>query len=182
MKIYLASSWRNSHQPLTLEVLRGAGHEVYDFRNPAPGNTGFHWSDIEHTYDLWGPQEFRQGLDHPIANRGFANDWNAMRWADAGVLLLPSGRSAHIEAGYFVGACKPLIIYIPPCKPEELEPELMYKMSFKIVTGLGELLEACRHAEGFLKGDVDAPWFQLLTGVIPWATPDEEQPQLKGGN
>lgn len=33
-RIYLASSWRNEHQPRILALLRDAGHEVYDFRHP----------------------------------------------------------------------------------------------------------------------------------------------------
>lgn len=40
MKIYLASSWRNERQPAVLAALREAGHEVYDFRNPAPRHEG----------------------------------------------------------------------------------------------------------------------------------------------
>ena len=38
MKIYVASSWRNAQQPAVVARLREAGHEVYDFRNPAPAN------------------------------------------------------------------------------------------------------------------------------------------------
>lgn len=43
MRIYLASSWRNAAQPGLVALLRSWGHEVYDFRNPAPGETGFAW-------------------------------------------------------------------------------------------------------------------------------------------
>jgi hypothetical protein len=45
MKIYLASSWKNTAQMNALRLLREAGHEVYDFRNPEPGNTGFSWKE-----------------------------------------------------------------------------------------------------------------------------------------
>ena len=41
MKIYMASSWRNADQPRVLRMIRELGHDVYDFRNPAPGNEGF---------------------------------------------------------------------------------------------------------------------------------------------
>jgi hypothetical protein len=42
MRIYVASSWRNeAKQQATVLALREAGHEVYDFRHPAPGNEGF---------------------------------------------------------------------------------------------------------------------------------------------
>ena len=42
MKIYLASSWKNTDQPDLVEALRNAGHDVYDFRNPTPDDAGFH--------------------------------------------------------------------------------------------------------------------------------------------
>lgn len=45
-KIYVASSWRNQHQPQVVSFLREQGHEVYDFRHPA-GKTGFQWSQID---------------------------------------------------------------------------------------------------------------------------------------
>lgn len=42
MKIYVASSWRNNRQPDVVKFLRDLGHEVYDFKNPKPGDDGFH--------------------------------------------------------------------------------------------------------------------------------------------
>ena len=125
MKIYVASSWRNTVQPLVVATLRAAGHEVYDFRNPRAGDTGFHWSEIDPEWKQWSPRRFREALDHDIAQDGFMSDFTAMRWADACVLVLPCGRSAHLEAGWFVGAGKPLAILLD----EGSEPELMYRMA-----------------------------------------------------
>lgn len=68
-KIYLASSWRNPVQPQAVQMLRDAGHEVYDFRNPAPGNTGFAWSEIDPDWLNWTPQRFIEALSHPVAAR-----------------------------------------------------------------------------------------------------------------
>jgi len=138
-RIYVASSWRNADQPAVVASLRAAGHQVYDFRHPAPGDDGFHWSEIDPDWQAWDPTDFREALSHPIADHGFGNDWGAMQWADTGVLLLPSGRSAHLEAGYFVGAGKPLFILLPP---HNTEPELMYRMATRICLGLAELVEA----------------------------------------
>ena len=47
MRIYVASSWRNTHQQAIVAALREAGHDVYDFRNPRPGDKGFAWSRSE---------------------------------------------------------------------------------------------------------------------------------------
>jgi hypothetical protein len=137
-RIYVASSWRNPRQPGIVAALRDAGHEVYDFRNPAPGERGFHWSAIEPRWQDLSMSAFRDVLQHPVAEHGFGLDWGAMSWADTGVLVLPCGRSAHLEAGYFVGALKPLLILLAP----DQEPELMYKMAWRICLDLDDLIDA----------------------------------------
>lgn len=124
-RIYVASSWRNLYQPEVVRDLRDAGHEVYDFRNPIDGNNGFHWSEIDPEWQQWSIGAYRGALRHPVASDGFRLDFNAMRWATAGVLVLPCGRSAHLEAGWLLGAGKPVAIYIP----EPVEPELMYLLA-----------------------------------------------------
>lgn len=134
-RIYVASSWRNAFQPVVVEALREAGHEVYDFRNPPHGRGGFAWSAIDPAWQNWTTEAYRDALDDPIAEAGFNSDWEGMEWADTGVLLMPCGRSAHIEAGYFVGAKKPLFILL-----SDGEPELMYKMATEVVLDLDELL------------------------------------------
>lgn len=122
MKIYLASSWRNTHQATALADLRASGHDVYDFKNPAPGNTGFGWKQ---TIDrpIVDALDLLEALSHPSAVQGFGFDFNAMKWADACVLLLPCGNSAHLEAGWFAGKGKPVAVLVPELR----EPELMYK-------------------------------------------------------
>lgn len=123
MKIYLASSWRNLIHPHALVDLRGLGHEVYDFRNPAPGNKGFGWRQVDpDLVTFLCPSRLKLALSHPLAIEGFGFDMRAMEWADVCVLLLPCGRSAHLEAGWFAGRGKPVVV-IGPVE----EPELMYK-------------------------------------------------------
>lgn len=125
MKIYLASSWRNLYQSSVLCNLRDAGHEVYDFKNPAPGNNGFSWTQIDPDYTPapTTASYLLELLNHPIAQIGFQYDFDAMKWADGCVLLLPSGASAHLEAGWFAGQGKPVAVLAPEIR----EPELMYK-------------------------------------------------------
>lgn len=140
-RIYVASSWRNLYQQNVVAHLRDCGHEVYDFRNPRPGDHGFHWSDIDRAWQDWTPQEYRAALEHPIAVEGFGSDFDAMRAADTCVLVLPCGRSAHLEAGYFVGAGKDLYIL----QIDAHEPELMYRMATAICLSIHEL---CAHLNG----------------------------------
>ena len=137
MKIYVASSWRNKYFPNVVAALRNAGHDVYDFRNPPTGDEGFKWSSVGVDWLDWTPQEYREHLLHPRAEKQFANDIEAMTSCDACVLLLPCGRSAHTEAGWFAGKGKPVYVLIP----ERQEPELMYKLFNGICCSLEELVE-----------------------------------------
>ena len=98
-KIYVASSWRNEHYTEVAARLREAGHEVYDFRNPPSGDPGFKWGNVSEDYMEWTPEQYRDMLHHPKAERQFRNDIEAMEACDTCVLVLPCGRSAHTEAG-----------------------------------------------------------------------------------
>lgn len=137
MNIYVASSWRNVYQQCVVEDLREHGHETYDFKNPQSGNTGFHWSEIDPAWKYWTPERFVEGLQHPIAQKGFQSDFDAMHWADVCVLVLPCGRSAHLEAGWMRGNGKPTFVLHPP---ECLEPELMYLIADRVFTSMVDLL------------------------------------------
>jgi hypothetical protein len=138
-KIYVASSWRNEFQPGIVIELARLGHQVYDFRNPPGTDKGFSWSEIDKNWELWNTAEYIKALKHPAAVRGFSNDFDAMKWADTCVLILPSGRSANAEAGWMKGAGKRVFVYSPIIQ----EPELMYKMYdgvFGIFTDLKDAL------------------------------------------
>lgn len=138
-RIYLASSWRNPYQPDAVTMLRTAGHEVYDFRNPPNGVKGFAWSEIDPEWLGWKAEQYRDLLTtHPIASRGYLNDFRGMEWADTCVLLLPCGRSAHLEAGWFAGRGKRLIIWTRDGE----EPELMALMANAICVNEQEVLRA----------------------------------------
>ena len=138
MKIYVASSWRNEHQQSVVKELRSIGHEVYDFRNPSPTNHGFSWSDIDPNWEDWSNQQYVKALSHPIAEEGFKSDFDAMKWADVCVLVLPCGRSAHTEAGWMQGTDRPVVVY----SPDSHEPELMYKIYEHVAIDMAEVVAA----------------------------------------
>lgn len=135
-KIYVASSWRNLLQPAIVVMLRRCGHEVYDFRNPAPGSNGFNWREIDPNWQQWTPDEYRKALEHPIAKAGFDLDMNALRQCEACVLVLPSGRSASFEFGWAIGNGKEgAVVMLEAC-----EPELMYRGQ-PILTKMNEIFD-----------------------------------------
>lgn len=138
-RIYLASSWRNPKQPQAVAMLRNAGHEVYDFRNPAPGNTGFAWAEIDPAWQDWTAKRFIDALVSPIALYGYSFDKEGLDWCDTCVLLLPCAKSAHLEAGYAVGQGKPTLIVLDNAG---VEPELMYLLANAVVPGLEHMVPA----------------------------------------
>lgn len=121
MNVYIASSWRNLLQPGIVVALRKLGFTVYDYRNPHGDDNGFGWKQIALDWGMWSPRQWRDALQHPIAVAGYKNDFDAMLAADCCVLVLPCGRSAHLEAGFMAGQGKPVYTLAL----EKQEPELM---------------------------------------------------------
>ena len=143
-RIYVASSWRNDLQPTVVRMLRAAGHEVYDFKNPVEGSHGFKWSEVglpnttgDQALDVCSATDYVRGIAHPIAVEGYLNDFTAMEWADTFVLVLPCGRSAHLELGWAAGAGRRTAVLLD----DPVIPELMYRMVDKIAVDAHDLLD-----------------------------------------
>lgn len=158
--IYVASSWRNHLQTAVVAALRasdrqqpGKGLEPYDFKNPRPGETGFSWTEVgmpsydRLTNSMVPFKEYVEGISHPLAEAGYRSDMDAMEASHTCVLVLPCGRSAHLEAGWFAGQPdRKLFILMADEDPEAggdhtwVVPELMYKMADGITDSLFDLL------------------------------------------
>ncbi len=138
-RIYAASSWRNVRQPLVVQILRDLGHEVFDFRHPEPGNNGFHWSDIDPGWETWSPSHFLQALRHPLVRLGLKQNTDGMESCDTCILVMPCGRSAHLELGWFIGKGKKSYILL-----DDGEPELMYGMVDGLFVSIEEMRSVFR--------------------------------------
>ena len=137
MKIYVASSWKNTIQQEVVNELRKANHEVYDFRSPDEEDIGFNWAEIDEGWKNWHPEDFHIRMEHKKVVEAFEKDFEAMNWADICILVTPSGKSSHLEAGYFVGVGKPLIILLGSG-----HPETMYHMATVNCLTIEEIKEA----------------------------------------
>lgn len=114
MRIYIASSWKMANSVRVIaNALRGEGHKVFDFTDPELRDDGldkfcFNASD-------WSGKpleeiDWIEFLHYDATKRAFASDKAGIDWADAVLMILPCGRSAHMEAGYAVGCGKRLFI------------------------------------------------------------------------
>jgi len=147
MRIYVASSWRNTFQPSVVEALRARGYEVYDFRGDGDGwgtggegAGGFGWKEVDPEWQSWPSDipRYLKALEHPRAIEGFRRDMDALRRCHACVLVNPCGQSAHAELGWACGAEKVTIVYCPEIR----EPDLMVKMADFITHKFHEVLAA----------------------------------------
>jgi hypothetical protein len=148
--IYVASSWRNPHYGGVLDALEQWNIKYYDWRD----EEGFHWSDVfgvmelpmtaaevthrkvEHWTEPIPVWVFDQALQHPLAEAGFQRDLQNLYVAEALIMLLPCGKSAHLEAGFAAALKKPTAIYAK----EPIQPELMYGMFGEIFEDITELM------------------------------------------
>ncbi len=137
-RIYLASSWKQARTvDLVAQALRDAGHQVYAFTEPDQGHYTF---DARSEFGSWAAgATAQQMMETPQAQKAFAADREGLDWADTCVLILPSGRSAHLEAGYAVGQGKDLFIYDLPAAGEW---DVMYGFARKICPDFVELRTA----------------------------------------
>ena len=119
MKLYIASSWRLSNELLQLaKYLRSHGHEVDCFCDSSSGRYVFHWSEFfgpgvteEEAEQLRFKYDAKSFINDHRVQRAFEEDKGWLDWAEGVVLVVPSGRSAHLEAGYAVGQGKPVWVW-----------------------------------------------------------------------
>ncbi len=131
LRIYVASSWRNTFYTQAVERLRAAGYDVYDFRAD-----GFGWHEIDENWRLWTPAQMIAAHRHPRAVQHYLRDWAALANADAVVAILPFGLSAGMELGFAVGTGKYTVVYAPAIR----EADLMLKMADAVTTDFEEVL------------------------------------------
>lgn len=134
MIIYLIGSLRNPEIPTIAAVLRSAGHEVFDDWYAAGPNADDHWRD----YEINRGHSFIQALDGYAAGHVFEFDKQHLDRSDAGVLVLPAGKSGHLELGYLLGQGKQGYIVLDK-QPDRFD--VMYKFATRVVPSVSELLE-----------------------------------------
>lgn len=140
MKIYVASSMKNTSYLHVIAALQKDGFEIWNWRCPPDIGKGFSWRDVDPDYQDQpvSTQQLNHMLQQPRAQEGFVSDMKGMTWADVCVLLLPCGRSAHMEAGYICGRGKPVYVL----RTEMDGPDLMHLMFSGIFGTYLELTDA----------------------------------------
>lgn len=139
-KIYIASSWKNADFLFAIaSELEQGGHQVDLFCDELSGRYVFDYRELKNYQNMHAITFLQQ----PKVRRAFKEDKKWIDWADCVVLVLPCGRSAHLEAGYAVGKGKKLYIFAGDFPMGEFD--VMYGFADGLYTGLADLLEAIKH-------------------------------------
>lgn len=141
--IYLIGSLHNERVPQVAMELRDKGFDVFDDWYAAGPEADDYWKKYEqgrgHTY--------AQALTGYAAVDVFEFDQSNIHRSDIGVLLLPAGRSGHLEFGYMCGQGKPGYILFDGEEPEE-RWDVMYQYATRVVYFVDELIKILVNAHG----------------------------------
>lgn len=94
--IYLIGSLGNKQVPVVARQLRELGYRVFDDWYAAGPHADEHWRDYERARG----HDMVTALSGPAAQHNLTFDRSWLDRADAGVLLLPAGKSGHLELAY----------------------------------------------------------------------------------
>lgn len=135
--IYLIGALKNP-KVLTLEnELRALGFDPFaEWMNPGP-----HADEFWQKYEKKRGRSYQEALESYHAEHIFNFDVNHLHRCDAGILVMPAGRSAHIEFGYLRGQEKPGFILFDR---EPRRYDLMYKFASGIFFDKKTLFKALK--------------------------------------
>ena len=136
-KIYLIGSLRNKQIPHLGNDLRDLGFDVVDDWH----GTGYEADDKWMEYEQIRGRNYKEALQGLAAKHIFQFDKYHLDTADFVVMLLPAGRSGHLEFGYAIGQGKPGYILFDG-EPDRYD--VMYQFATDIFFDSRELLETLR--------------------------------------
>jgi hypothetical protein len=133
-KIYLIGSLRNPKVPEIAKKMREAGHEVFDDWFAAGPEADDYWQ----RYEQDKGHNFKDALEGYAANHVYHYDRSHLDRNEIAVLLLPAGKSGHLELGYMIGQGKPGYILFDDVMPDRWD--VMYLFSSGVFFDLATLL------------------------------------------
>lgn len=133
-KVYVIGSLRNDEVPHIASDLRtDLKCDVFDDWYAAGPEADDYWRDYEKRRGRSYIQALRGGRS---AEHVFGYDKHHLDTSDAVVLVLPAGKSGHLEAGYCIGRGKPVAILLDD--PERWD--VMYKFAGLVTDDYSELV------------------------------------------
>lgn len=135
--VYLIGSLRNPEVPRVAAALRATGAlEVVDDWYAA----GPEADDIWQAYETARGRSYVEALDGLHAGHVFDFDKRHLDRCDGAVMILPCGKSGHMEFGYIRGQGKWGLILLDPSVPPDARFDVMYKFANGVYTSIEDLV------------------------------------------
>lgn len=138
--IYLIGSLRNPLVPKVATHLREEGLDVFDDWYASGPEADDKWRE----YEQQRGRSYREALRSPFARNAFEFDKTHLSAASAVVLILPAGKSAHMELGWSIGRGTPSFILLD--SPDRWD--MMYQFATDVFESTDVLVAALRIVEG----------------------------------
>lgn len=114
-------------------ALRAGGYGAFDDWQSAGPDADDRWQE----YERQRGRSFTEALGGYHAQQVFAHDKFHLDRCDAAVLVLPAGKSGHLELGYMIGCGKPTFILMDG-EPERYD--VMYNFATAVVMSIDDLM------------------------------------------
>lgn len=131
--VYLIGSLRNEKIPQLGVSLREAGLEVFDDWFAAGPEADDYWQK----YEKLRGRKYEDALYGYAARNTFRFDYSHLHRVDCVVLVLPAGRSGHLELGFASGLGKRSYVLFD-AEPERWD--VMYQFATRVFTNKKDLI------------------------------------------
>ena len=128
----MIGSLRNPKVPIIANILRDQGHSVFDDWYAAGEKADDAWRD----YERGRGRTYAEALQGLAAKHVFSFDYKHLEEADTVILILPAGKSGHLELGWAIGRGKRGYILVDD--PERWDT--MYQFADGVYTDILDLL------------------------------------------
>ena len=131
--VYVIGSMRNPRIPEVGIALRAAGYDAFEeWYAPGP-QADEEWQKYEQSRG----RAYKDALKGYHAKHVFEFDLFHLDRAHMGVLVMPAGRSAHMELGYLTGKGKPTFVLFDE---EPARYDIMYQFAAAVCFSIDELM------------------------------------------
>jgi hypothetical protein len=136
-KLYVIGSLRNPEVPKIAQAIRTeCSIEVFDDWYAAGPEADDYWRDYEKSRG----HSYEEALKGYAARHVFSFDKHHLDTSDAALLVLPAGKSGHLELGYTAGRGKPTFVLLDD--PERWE--IMYQFASVVTPCIDEIVNTIK--------------------------------------
>ena len=132
--LYLIGSLRNEEVPSIARSLRELGIDVFEDWFAAGPEADDYWKKYEQDRG----RSYQEALKGYAARHVFKFDKHHLDRCDAALLVLPAGKSGHLELGYVAGSGKSAYILLDE---QDVRWDMMYLFADEVFLNEGEMIE-----------------------------------------